>query len=514
MAQAISEAKVGGQKVAIRVGKQVIDILTTGMYSNPLMVLREYIQNSVDAIDAAVGARQMAHGAGTVIVTLDGAARSLQVADNGTGVPHDEVVSTLCSLGCSAKDAKRSRGFRGIGRLGGIGYSDHLQFETRSNASERVATVEWDCRTLRQILIQKTRTPIEEALQNSVTVTYRRGGPNDPKRFMRVIMSGIQPFHRDELMSPPAVASYLGQVAPVPFDKESFRWGADVNKHIQNVPGYATYKVILNGHQVFRPHTTRFEVSAGQADTIQDIETFEVHGHDGQSLGRGWYAKTSCLASIPPRVKMRGIRVRQGNIEVGGEYFLEEAFAERRFATWHIGEIHVDHRLKTNARRDGFEQSPDYEAFLEQAASLGKHLSQECRSASKQRSGQISVERALCGLESATARNLFVDEAHLETKWAEIMAVLKRLNTARKAGSLDSSKGKRLYRCEMRLAAMLKNPCFLRDAIDCRTIQHMSRTDLLTVLAGALLNHDKGRGDREGLLRTVLAPYLKPRYSH
>jgi molecular chaperone HtpG len=112
MAQAISEAKVGGQKVAIRVGKQVIDILTTGMYSNPLMVLREYIQNSVDAIDAAVGARQMAHGAGTVIVTLDGAARSLQVADNGTGVPHDEVVSTLCSLGCSAKDAKRSRGFR------------------------------------------------------------------------------------------------------------------------------------------------------------------------------------------------------------------------------------------------------------------------------------------------------------------------------------------------------------------------------------------------------------------
>ena len=56
MAQAIPEAKLMDDKVTVRVGKQVIDILTTGMYSNPLMALREYVQNAVDAIDDAVEA--------------------------------------------------------------------------------------------------------------------------------------------------------------------------------------------------------------------------------------------------------------------------------------------------------------------------------------------------------------------------------------------------------------------------------------------------------------------------
>ncbi|GAH39577.1 unnamed protein product, partial [marine sediment metagenome] len=32
-------------------GKYVLDSLSFGMYNHPFMILREYIQNSVDAID-------------------------------------------------------------------------------------------------------------------------------------------------------------------------------------------------------------------------------------------------------------------------------------------------------------------------------------------------------------------------------------------------------------------------------------------------------------------------------
>ena len=35
-------------------GKFLLEILTKGMYSNPMHVYREYIQNSSDAIDNAV----------------------------------------------------------------------------------------------------------------------------------------------------------------------------------------------------------------------------------------------------------------------------------------------------------------------------------------------------------------------------------------------------------------------------------------------------------------------------
>jgi molecular chaperone HtpG len=37
-------------------GKNVIETLSEGMYDNPLFLYREYVQNSADAIDAAVEA--------------------------------------------------------------------------------------------------------------------------------------------------------------------------------------------------------------------------------------------------------------------------------------------------------------------------------------------------------------------------------------------------------------------------------------------------------------------------
>ena len=33
------------------IGKHILDTLSIGMYNNPLMLFREYIQNSVDSID-------------------------------------------------------------------------------------------------------------------------------------------------------------------------------------------------------------------------------------------------------------------------------------------------------------------------------------------------------------------------------------------------------------------------------------------------------------------------------
>ena len=39
---------------APKIGKNLIEILTDGMYKNPLFMYREYVQNASDAIDDAV----------------------------------------------------------------------------------------------------------------------------------------------------------------------------------------------------------------------------------------------------------------------------------------------------------------------------------------------------------------------------------------------------------------------------------------------------------------------------
>lgn len=65
---------------------------------------------------------------------------------------------------------------------------------------------------------------------------------------------------------------------------------------------------------------------------------------------------------------------------------LDHIYTERRFSSWHIGEIHLNHNITPNARRDGFEESPDYEHFLERVAFIGKGLSKLCRDSSSRRS--------------------------------------------------------------------------------------------------------------------------------
>ena len=72
---------------AVRIGKDVIEILTSGMYVSPVTVYREYIQNAADSIDAARSEGIISsRGRGRVSVDLDHATRSAVIRDNGAGV--------------------------------------------------------------------------------------------------------------------------------------------------------------------------------------------------------------------------------------------------------------------------------------------------------------------------------------------------------------------------------------------------------------------------------------------
>ena len=126
------------------VGKQVLSIITSGMYDNPLMALREFIQNSVDAIDERHGSK--ASKRGIISIEINGKNRSIVIMDNGCGVGQNMVISKLIDIGHSHKEGQNLRGFRGIGRLGALAYADTVRFETRSSLREDV----FSCRMERE----------------------------------------------------------------------------------------------------------------------------------------------------------------------------------------------------------------------------------------------------------------------------------------------------------------------------------------------------------------------------
>src|SRR5580698_2174441 len=87
---------------AVRIGKDVIEILTSGMYVSPVTIYREYVQNAADSIDAARSEGVISSRTrGRVSVDLDHATRSAVIRDNGAGIAASDAVSILLSVGAS-----------------------------------------------------------------------------------------------------------------------------------------------------------------------------------------------------------------------------------------------------------------------------------------------------------------------------------------------------------------------------------------------------------------------------
>ena len=499
------------------IGRQVLDIITSGMYDDPLMVYREYIQNAVDSIDLGIEKQILDSDEGEISIDISGSNRSVRIQDNGIGIPNSEAKVVLINLGCSPKEGLNLRGFRGIGRLGGLGYCELLRFETRSRAQEEVSVVEWNRRYLDEELkgARKEATLIE-TIKKVARGYLRQPRKEDPEHFLRVEMTNVYKFHSDSLMDIKRVVEYLSQVAPVPYNPSKFSFASKLNEQFSRIQDFRTYKICLNGEQVFRPYEDSVMISNDRKDRINNLECFEFLDKKGNPLALGWYAKTNFMASFPSQVTMRGIRVRQGNIEIGDEYFLADMYTERRFATWNIGELHIwNHNLKPNARRDGFEQTDNYERFLEQANALGRHLSTLCRKHSLQRSLNIRLECEIKALERIVNNLKFViDREHLETIKTKVEESLKRIKPLIERGNGEGELRRRLQAIINKSEKIGESAKYLGDYLDGRSVRHIPKKELMQKVCRAILDEYQGSKSAHELVDKILYSFLKPRNKH
>lgn len=98
------------------VGKNILDNLTTGMYSDSKVIFREYIQNACDQIDLAIERGILSDGEGNVDIFTDAENRYISIRDNATGVKSDEFIEDVGDIANSNKEIGKNKGFRGIGR--------------------------------------------------------------------------------------------------------------------------------------------------------------------------------------------------------------------------------------------------------------------------------------------------------------------------------------------------------------------------------------------------------------
>lgn len=150
----------------IEIGKFTLESLTTGMYSEPESCYREYIQNAVDSLDTALTEGLMQSQDFHIEITVDSVRQEISIKDNGTGIKKALVQKTLLDIGNSTKLHTTNRGFRGIGRLGGLSYCKKLSFCTTALGENEKTIITFDCEKLKGLLIPGQNT--EHNLQSVI----------------------------------------------------------------------------------------------------------------------------------------------------------------------------------------------------------------------------------------------------------------------------------------------------------------------------------------------------------
>ena len=379
----------------IVVGKDILEILSSAMYVDPLAIYREYIQNSADAIDDArrVGILPQ-KSPGTVAIDIDLDKRMVRIRDNGTGVPLNEFDARMTSFGASAKRGKKARGFRGVGRLSGLGYCQELLFRARAHGESRVSELKWDCRKAKSLLRAPDFTgDLSDVVAQSVQVR-RVDGRNWPEHFFEVELRGVPRLRNDWLLNPTVVEEYLSQVAPVPFAPQ-FRFGPDISEILRDHVALTNISLTVSGntHPTFRPHRDCFDVSGG-TDRFQELQSIRIPTMDGDGTAAvGWVLHHGYKGAVPQRT-LKGLRLRSGNIQVGTGAILEDLFVETRFNAWCVGEIHViDSRIIPNGRRDHYEQNVHYINLINHLGPVAREISTRCRQSSIRRNWLRHFER-------------------------------------------------------------------------------------------------------------------------
>lgn len=427
----------------VQVGKYTLESLTTGMYSDPKIVYREYIQNSVDSLEHAVSLGMLEQQGMRIDIIVNADESYISIKDNGTGISAAEAAQTLMNVGSSKKRNANNRGFRGIGRLGGMSYCNTLVFTTSAENEKVKTVVSFDCKKLRHLLVPSEYEDMSLSAVLEEITTIETFPEKEEKHYLCVEMVDVNGF--SDLLDIDAARSYISQVAPLPYQSRHFIYTSQLKSYLSD-NGYIVeeFPIFVGENEsdlepVYKPNKSRFRSDRGKrtVDEISSMKYFDVTV-DGELYALGWYGNCGWYGFLSEK-EISGFRVRKGNILIGDSHTMNAIFKEARFNGWTQGEIFiVTDKLIPNARRDDFEQNDAYYKFMEALSnSVGTEIARTIREASLTRNNPNAkalreIERKIGEASTAVAEgfNSTVDKEKMVTALTESAASLAGLRVS------------------------------------------------------------------------------------
>lgn len=338
----------------------ILENLTTGMYHDSKVLYREYIQNACDSIDIAVRSGILKSiKDGVVEIWIDIPNRTVTIEDNGLGISESDFAEMLTTIGGSQKQYDVNKGFRGMGRLCGLGYCTTLLFTSSAKGESVESILTCDAATMRNMINEhnahtKDFTAIE-VLRATTSITSRPANDIN-SHYFKVELIGISLSNKD-LLDKAQVKDYLTFISPVPY-RNTFTPRQSIYSHAKMLGVIIDeYNIQFEGEPIYKDYKPTVATSKGD-DVISNVDFYAFRDDDGKLIAWLWFGITKFQAVLKKECKERGIRLRKENIQVGDDNALQKLFNEDRGQHYFVGEVFaVDKDLIPNSQRDYFNEN-------------------------------------------------------------------------------------------------------------------------------------------------------------
>ena len=389
------------------VRKGVISMLMFNLYAHEQTIYREYVQNALDSINAAVRLHILDQlKDGVVRIDIDYEGRRIVIRDNGKGIQAADAVRVMLDISASNKNGITEAGLHGIGRLVGGGYCHEMIFTTSARGEDIATQVVFDVDKIWRMINNDKKDYLATYVLNEGT-TKRQIPAKTEEHFFEVQLNKVKEEYSPTLLNAERTIQYLEEVAPVDY-KPQF-----VNVLISGAKSNRKYEALHTGLEKIQlfvgntPIRKQYGLDVkGTNDKIESLEYFTIQDDQFGKLAWGWFALTRFTIQIPKDEPLAGIRLRAHNIQIGDANQLsgKPLWSEDRGNSYFYGEIFVTHpNIKPNSARDGLVPTPETKAFYKQLELYFKELKNVY---TKANAAKKAIEKIHEGVELSKGRGL------------------------------------------------------------------------------------------------------------
>lgn len=359
----------------------LMDVLTGGLYPNKFDVIREYVQNSYDAV---IEWKKSGHTLEENPISIDINLPSITIFDSGTGM-NREKINQYRYIGFSKKEMGKTVGFQGIGKLAGITAADKLIVTTTPYGVNEKYKLVFDAAKMldriRELRNDKENITIKQLILDHTDITTQYEEENLHYTFVE--LNQIKEDSKS-LFNEGDLIAYLGKTVPVPFNPD-FEYASEIENKLRTfVSDYDWVNILVGNKNIFKHYRT----------DINPPDFLPVYG-DKKILAYAWYCENKVKGQLPGRNEA-GLVFRCKNFRIGNNYLPRNKIWKNNdhLAFYFYGEIHVcDTNVLPTASRDDFKQNKARELLYEKCEDISRTLNKIAQEESNQRRAYHFIEK-------------------------------------------------------------------------------------------------------------------------